>query len=915
MQYVFWLTHYTPQGWAWVFYFLYGFRLYLIVPFIAVLLCSLLLFTSVDKQINDLFQRTTPSLKESDSVLLINVDDFAIERVGNFPWTRDVLADAIIYMKEMGAEFVLFDLNYLDRSPVVVNPDYVKVELPGYLDYGFNQIDNTIAQVLDAVSDQYIAPEEVPSYKEEILSFNKSIKNSLEANIAYVTTDVDEYFAQTLSFFGNSYLTITMIAEEHLMGEDTSFNMEGYDIDWLENVIALKNIDGSKDSLTPEFVGIQPAIALLLRSAESAGFVNAEPDADGYRRRLHLVAKYDGRYYAQFSFLPLLKYFGNPQVVITNASITLKDAKVDNLVKDIVIPRCEDGSVLIKWPAKTYPDYNTISAWEVIKNIKIEKDLIKGIRNLQDAGFFMYWTEDDTPVELYDNAEYIKTLLYEGEDPESGLTIDAYRDYRTGFYDSTAKFLSPEYESLLLADVLQDTELTEYITESFTDLRNFFTVLTESRASVAQKLNGAFCIIGTTATSTIDVGLTMYQERFPNVGIHATIANMILAEEFLDDTPGYISIIIALILSLFLGIATKQLDAKKSMLAGMVTVVISVGTLLLFFIITKKYVGVIVPLTSVSLTFISLTVISLFSNIKEKSFLRNAFSRYLSPDVINEIINDPSKLNLGGEKREMTALFTDIKGFSTISERMQPVELVNLLNKYLTDMSNIILDFRGTIDKYEGDAIIAFFGAPIAMEDHADRACRSAIRMKKAETRINDELMQTAGLLPFPLFTRVGINTGEMVVGNMGTANKMDYTMIGNAVNLAARLEGVNKQYNTKGILISEHTKNRLTPGQFIMRALDRVRVVGVETPLRLYELLEESEFLTENLREQVELWEQAIELYETRHFTEAKEKFQRVMNRDMNDQVAALYIERCEKFLANPPEDSWDGVFNLTQK
>ena len=154
-----------------------------------------------------------------------------------------------------------------------------------------------------------------------------------------------------------------------------------------------------------------------------------------------------------------------------------------------------------------------------------------------------------------------------------------------------------------------------------------------------------------------------------------------------------------------------------------------------------------------------------------------------------------------------------------------------------------------------------------------------------------------------------------MVVGNMGTANKMDYTMIGNAVNLAARLEGVNKQYNTKGILISEHTKNRVTPGQFIMRALDRVRVVGVATPLRLYELLEESEFLTENLREQVEFWGQAIELYETRRFTEAKEVFQRVMNRDMSDQVAALYIERCEKFIASPPEDSWDGVFNLTQK
>lgn len=891
--------------------------LYLIVPFIAVLLCSLLLLTSLDNKINDIFLRTTPSLKESGSVLLINVDDYAIERVGSFPWTRDILANSIIYMKEMGADFVLFDLNYLDKSPVVVNPDYVKVELPRYLDQGFSQIDSTIAQVLDAASEQYIAPEELPAYKEEILSFNKTVKNSLEANIAYVTSDVDEQFAQALSFFGNSYLTITMIGEEHLIGEDKSFNMEeyGYDVEWLESVIALNNIDGSKDTLTPEFIGIQPAIALLLRSAKSAGFVNAEPDADGYRRRLHLVAKYNGRYYGQFSFVPLLEYFGNPRVVITNTQITLKDASVNGLKKDIVIPRCEDGSVLIKWPAKEYKDYNTISSWEVIKNIKIESDLKKNMESLLDAGFFGYWEEGDTPLERYNQAEYIKELLYEGEDLENGITIDAYRTYRNEFFTSMALFLSAEYENRILSDAAGDAGLEEYVKESFAELRNQYNVLIESRDSVAEKMQGAFCIIGTTATSTIDVGLTMYQERFPNVGIHATIANMIMGEEFLDDTPGYVSIIIALILSLFLGIATKQLDAKQSMLAGIATVVISVGILLLFFVITQKYIGVIVPLTSVSLTFISLTVISLFSNIKEKSFLRNAFSRYLSPDVINEIINDPSKLNLGGEKREMTALFTDIKGFSTISERMQPVELVNLLNKYLTDMSNIILDFRGTIDKYEGDAIIAFFGAPIAMEDHADRACRSAIRMKKAENRINEELMQTAGLLPFPLFTRVGINTGEMVVGNMGTANKMDYTMIGNAVNLAARLEGVNKQYNTKGILISEHTKNRLTPGQFIMRALDRVRVVGVETPLRLYELLEESEFLTSAMKEQGELWEQAIALYESRHFTEAKELFQKVRNKDMSDQVAQLYIERCEKFIASPPEESWDGVFNLTQK
>jgi adenylate cyclase len=175
-----------------------------------------------------------------------------------------------------------------------------------------------------------------------------------------------------------------------------------------------------------------------------------------------------------------------------------------------------------------------------------------------------------------------------------------------------------------------------------------------------------------------------------------------------------------------------------------------------------------------------------------------AFSRYLSPVIINELIADPGKLNLGGEKRIMTAMFTDLQGFSSISEQLDPVQVVRLLNRYLTTMSAVIMENMGTIDKYEGDAIIAFFGAPVYREDHAALACRSALGIKKAEQALNAVII-SEGLSSAPLFTRIGINTGEMVVGNMGAENKMDYTIMGNAVNLASRLEGVNKQYHPGG--------------------------------------------------------------------------------------------------------------------
>jgi len=293
--------------------------------------------------------------------------------------------------------------------------------------------------------------------------------------------------------------------------------------------------------------------------------------------------------------------------------------------------------------------------------------------------------------------------------------------------------------------------------------------------------------------------------------------------------------------------------------------------------------------------------------------LHNAFSRYLAPEVITELINDPDKLNLGGEKREMTAIFTDIQGFSTISEKLDPVRLVQLLNKYLTAMSNIIMDNLGTIDKYEGDAIIAFFGAPVFRENHPSLACKSALAMKAAEKDLNKVVLEEQ-LSPSPIFTRIGINTGDMVVGNMGAENKMDYTIMGNAVNLAARLEGVNKQYHTGGILISEYTRVKLGE-EFLLRRLDRVRVVGIHTPLRLYELLALNNEEGAAVKEMIEKWEKAVDLYEQKQFTEAAKIFTSINEKNPNDKVARLYAERCVKYEANPPPENWDAVNNLTEK
>jgi class 3 adenylate cyclase len=271
--------------------------------------------------------------------------------------------------------------------------------------------------------------------------------------------------------------------------------------------------------------------------------------------------------------------------------------------------------------------------------------------------------------------------------------------------------------------------------------------------------------------------------------------------------------------------------------------------------------------------------------------MRQAFSTYLSEDVVEEIISDPARMQLGGVNRYMTALFFDIKGFTGIAEKLTPNHLVDLLNYYLSTMSDIILEEKGTIDKYQGDAIVSFFGAPLELDDHALRACTAGIIMRRMEKDINKYVLEK-GISPSPLLTRIGINTGEMVVGNMGTQKKMNYTIISNAVNLASRLEGVNKVYGT-WILASDSTVQE-TKGKLLTRRLDCVKVVGINETVRIHEILELKADASDALFEQIYLFHKALDLFEARNWKDAESAFDQVLKLYPNDEPSKHYIDRC---------------------
>jgi len=298
---------------------------------------------------------------------------------------------------------------------------------------------------------------------------------------------------------------------------------------------------------------------------------------------------------------------------------------------------------------------------------------------------------------------------------------------------------------------------------------------------------------------------------------------------------------------------------------------------------------------------------------KEKRFIKGAFGKYLSPDVVAEIFKDPSSLTLGGEKRPLSLLFSDLSGFTTISEEMDAQDLIALLNEYLNDMTQVVFDENGYLDKYIGDAIMAFWNAPKDVPDHADRAMRTAILMQRRMNDLNTRWAEGAEEHE-PLKVRIGVHTGEVVVGNVGGKDRFDYSAIGDAVNLAARLEPANKTYDTLN-MVSEVTLEA-GEGSYRVRELDFIVVKGKEEPIKVYELLEIGGVsLPEEKEAALKHFESGMAAYKKHEWQEAREHFEDAVAVCPDDGPSILYVSRCDEHIAKPPPADWDFVVRRTEK
>ncbi|MCL2294568.1 MAG: adenylate/guanylate cyclase domain-containing protein [Spirochaetes bacterium] len=899
-----------------------------ILGFAAALFFSLLgiagVFSYLENRLYDLFLHFRADRQRITNVVFLNVDDAGIAFHGVFPWPRSITADALLRLKEFGALAAIFDIEYIEKGPPGVDSIYLEGGLGRDFDRSFTEITSATGDLISAILEGRLNHADIDMHSHELIAFIRQERDNLYKRARTVARDNDLYLAQASALLGRSWATLNLRPHPLDNPEEAARRP-------MAEELFSRPINARPGANPGEFVDILPALPLFAMSAQGAGFTNAVIDSDGVRRRIYLALNVKDHWYFQLAFAPLMYYLGNPEVELHSRRMIIRDARLGDRKRDIVIPLDNRGRMLLDWPrGNFFEKYKHISFYDfaLLELLEAELEQFSVAFLYTDIPFFAQHDSSLASIPfiahelmvLFNAARALRIAALENTCEESFFEYLEHRAYSRDLIREILE-LNPGAKVKEIADALtgEGGAITDsgtiaailYEAEYINNLaKRLETVLSEYygiRGVIKNAVQGRFCIIGRVDTGTTDIGRNPFHRVYINTGTHAVVLDTILSESFLRPAGIFWRILLTLTLAPLLIIAGSFLSPKFRAGSGFLGALLIFICAALIFRFTGLYLPPIEIIFAIITAVVGREIFAYIVSEKERKFYRQAFATYTSEAVANEIAKNPSLLQLGGTKRQMSAVFTDINNFSGIAETLTPEELVSLLNQYLTLMSDIILNEQGTIDKYVGDAIIAFFSAPLEQSSHALNACITAIKIKRAEAELNKTIGQN-----MLLRTRIGINTGDMVAGNMGTKKKMNYTIMGDAVNLAARLESVNKQYHT-WIMASEDTIKQ-TGDHLLVRRLDKVQVTGRNEPVQLYNVLGILQEASLEQKKLVEMFQQALDYFENRDWKRAEKGFWEVLMSEASG-PAKLYLKRCEEYIKTPPDDNWDGVYKLTEK
>lgn len=949
----------------------------ILVSLVFCIFLGLNIFQKLDFRLYDALFHFRKEPPVSEKIVLVKIDDTSIKALGEWPWTRDVIADALLRLRELGAQKAIFDVEYISPSKNGINPSAEQSIAQSILNTS-DTVSELVDQMAQAAVSGYYSKDEILELSDMLVTENihPEFDNLIDFVNNNIARDNDEYFAESLQFFGDSYLTINH--------ENLGYEISKEDIDYIKARILYSRVE-DPDSLilkgneltlkeSEEERGFTPALNKLLSRAHGASFTNSVIDSDGVRRRMELLFEYNGKYIPQLAFGPFLDIVQASKVIRKKDCYIIKDAvnPLTNETGDIKIPVDPYGRILINWRRGSCEEsFNNDSIFNLINLDFMEENIIIALRNIASQVII---GEDGLPLEYYDEALDLLDLYAQIAETKNqllslctgysedgniidGISAEDYEYYfslRNEFYSAAKAFYDknhlPEIQNRLnsLSEFVDYEIISQIMSDMEEDFGNllYIDAYLELNKELKTLYNGSWCIIGNTATSTTDNGATPLEKKFMNVGVHANILNTLVNQNFISWVNWKIGFIFAVILSFVLLIFINRSNLFQNLTGFICYFVYCLiwGALFVFSNYYIPFIGIIIYLAAELLAGISYRF---FLSYKEKHFITQIAASFANKDTVEELRKNPEAFKTEGQKKCITALFSDIQKFSTLSESIGkiygedgPNKLIEILNDYLGHMSDEILKNGGNIDKYEGDAIISMFGAPDPTnlhtpEEWAYLCLDSALKMKKVEVEFNKthsqlfepvEITEAGGKSEIiqlkPLQTRIGVNSGEAFVGLMGSKtesfSKLNYTMIGDTVNLASRLEGVNKAYNS-WIMCSDETWNMANTGankdKIIVRRLDKCRVVGRSTPVQLYNVVGFADEMKDFEFEKIELFHSGLDKYLERDFKEALKLFTKADKMEGGDPTSLVFAERCKTFIEKGVPENWDGVVNMTSK
>ncbi|MFC1621333.1 CHASE2 domain-containing protein [Candidatus Omnitrophota bacterium] len=838
-------------------------------------LCSFLfsnLYELFELKTVDLRFQLRGEIPERQDILFVEMDERSIEDMGRWPWPRDIFARIIDTLNTLKAKAILFDVTFTEPTQLIVD----KEKLSAGLKLGENKkiIQDFISSTEEAFTQGQISASEV---KDSLGQINDGIElweKKIQKTFYETIKDNDIILAKAIKKAENVYLGYQF--EVIHTAQDISRNSIYPKLNKELILWAEKNPKGKfKDlppilkntAFTPEETALflkrahihvllnrnlelsLEDVALALETSDLADLRTNYNDVKRklFKERIEEISQKN----SEVSFKELVWEIG----LFTPADIRLFKEEYESYKLEQLFSK----NIGISYSGKE----------ELLPAIKLSPPILPLTKEIKGAGYLNAIGDSDGTLRKVPLFVRYKDRIYPhialrflldswGINTEEELKITPQflelREKRIPIDNKGFLFVnwvdkwSDSFEHLSCSEVYRLWQLRKNVEENLKltqeeleagNLKELFledkNKLEETDKKLGPIVKDKICIIGLTAPGTHDYTPIPLQPDYPAVGTHANILNTILEENFLYKVDLSINIAIIFIIAIITGICVVLLTPVYSLVSSFL--IAGLYSLFSIFIFKEKglWIGMVGPLSTVILSYIGIVSYNFATEEKEKRWIRNAFGHYVSKNVMEEILKDPSKLKLGGERKELTVLFSDIRSFTTYSEKHQPEEVVAILNEYLDEMTKVILKHNGTLDKYVGDEIMAVFGAPSAVPetDHAERAILTALdmlkRLKELQEKWEKEGKQSLDI-------GIGINTGPMLVGNIGSTERLDYTVIGDSVNLGARIEALTRDYNNH-LIISEFTY-AYVKDMVEAKQLDAVKVKGKEKSVMMYEVL-----------------------------------------------------------------------------